>query len=162
MLIPAISVKEEIEKKFTEILYSNDYFLYSGFAHDCTPPTIHPEDYRYDYACVEEKDGKRNVIGFFSYFEDVSSNSVQRFGLISFDKGNTLFVKDVFTKIEELYRTHHRIEWRMIGCNPVKRHYDKFCKKYNGNVVVLHDYLKDKEGNYVDEYIYEIINPDRG
>jgi hypothetical protein len=45
----------------------------------------------------------------------------------------------------------------MIGGNPVKRHYDKFCAKHNGNRVVLHDVCKDENGNYRDEYIYEII-----
>ena len=46
----------------------------------------------------------------------------------------------------------------MIGENPVKKHYDKFCSKHGGNVVVLHDACKDPNGKYVNAYIYEIVN----
>jgi hypothetical protein len=46
----------------------------------------------------------------------------------------------------------------MIGGNSVKKHYDKFCKKYKGKIVRLRDITKDDSGNYHDEYIYEIIN----
>lgn len=52
----------------------------------------------------------------------------------------------------------HRIEWRVVSGNPVKKHYDKFCKKYNGNIIKLTDVFKDKYGNYRDSYIYEILN----
>lgn len=52
----------------------------------------------------------------------------------------------------------HRIEWRMIGGNPVERSYDKFCNKFGGTKHVLRDAIKDKYGKYHDDIIYEIIN----
>jgi hypothetical protein len=58
----------------------------------------------------------------------------------------------------ELVNKHRRIEWRMIGGNPVQRHYDHFIKHFHGSRVVLHDVCKDGEGKYRDEYIYEILN----
>jgi len=45
-----------------------------------------------------------------------------------------------------------------VGNNPVKRSYDTFCKKYNGMIAHLHQSTKDTNGNYVDEFIYEIID----
>ena len=51
----------------------------------------------------------------------------------------------------------HRVEWRMIGGNPAERAYDRFCKKYNGTKHILKDVMKDREGNYHDDIIYEII-----
>jgi hypothetical protein len=49
----------------------------------------------------------------------------------------------------------------MIAGNPVKRHYDKFCRRYGGNIVKLHETERGPSGEYVDEYIYEIINGGR-
>ena len=45
----------------------------------------------------------------------------------------------------------------MIGGNPVEKHYDKFCEKYNGTKHVLKDAIKDKFGKYHNDVIYEII-----
>ena len=59
-------------------------------------------------------------------------------------------------KLVNVYNLH-RIEWRMIGGNPIEKHYDKFCKKYNGKKHVLTDVFKDRYGNYHDDIIYEII-----
>ena len=51
----------------------------------------------------------------------------------------------------------HRIEWFMVSGNPVERHYDKFCEKYNGRKIVLKDTFKDRRGEYHDSITYEII-----
>lgn len=51
----------------------------------------------------------------------------------------------------------HRIEWRMVGGNPVERSYYRFCKKFNGSKHILKDAVKDRYGNYHDDIIYEII-----
>ena len=45
----------------------------------------------------------------------------------------------------------------MVGGNPVEKHYDKFCKKYNGKKFILTDAVKDKYGKYHNDVIYEII-----
>ena len=51
----------------------------------------------------------------------------------------------------------HRMEYRMIGGNPVERHYDNFCRRYNGKKIMLTDVFKDRYGKYHDMAIYEII-----
>ena len=83
---------------------------------------------------------------------------VNNFGLISFYKGNALVGKDIFDKLEELIHKFHRVEWRAISGNPACRGYDKFVKKHNGKKLILTDVCKDADGNYHDDYIYEIIN----
>ena len=79
--------------------------------------------------------------------------------MYAFDKGNILIgkaLKEIMDKLINEYHLH-RIEWRMIGGNPVERSYDRFCKKYNGNKYVLKDVFKDRQGKYHDDCIYEII-----
>lgn len=154
MLLPAILYKEEIEKAFAKELYTENYFYYSGYAHCHSLTEIKAQDNLYQYAIVD----KDKLIGYLSYTVQDSTDCVYNFGLYSFDKGNYIIGKDLFSELEKLVKTHRRIEWRMIGGNPVKKHYDRFCKKYGGNFVVLHDVCKDPYGSYRDEYIYEIVN----
>ena len=154
MLVPAILYKTEIEKAFASELYTKDYFYYYGYAYGNSIPEIKTEDNLYQYA-ITNKDGK--LIGYLAYSMYTHADSANSFSLYSFDRGNPIIGKDLFEKLEELIQKHHRIEWRMIAGNPVKKHYDKFCEKHNGNIVVLHDVCKDDAGFYHDEYIYEIV-----
>ena len=70
-------------------------------------------------------------------------------------------IQEIYDVLEDLLQKHHRMEWRVIDGNHAKRGYDAFCKKHNGQIVCLHDVCKDLQGNYRDEYIYEIINGER-
>ena len=156
MLKPAILFKDELERKFKEQIYTNDFFLYAGYDGCAYIPEIKMEDFSYQYAIV---DGD-NVIGYFSYSLNTCSDTINNFGLYSFDRGNAIIGKDLLRKMKELVKAHHRIEWRMIGGNPIKRHYDRFCKRCGGNIVKLHEVVRTPSGDYVDEYIYEIVNSD--
>lgn len=155
MLKPALLYTNEITRKFTEHLYTTDYFYYCGYYCGNSLPKIEEEEDLYQYAIVDSTD---NVIGFLRYRVNDYNDTVQDFGLFSFDKGNPILGIDVFHKLEQLIKNHHRVEWRVVGNNPVKRHYDKYCKRHNGYIHHFHETTKDKKGNYIDSYLYEIIN----
>ena len=89
---------------------------------------------------------------------DWYTSKAYNFGLFSFDRGNPLVGKDVFNKLEELVNTLHRVEWRAVGGNPACRGYDNFIKRHNGNKHILKDCIRDRNGNYHDDIIYEIVN----
>lgn len=154
MLVPAILYKKEIEHNFLKSLYTNDYFFYMGYPHYYESPAIEVRENVYQYAIVNN--GK--VIGYFSYKVDPIISCVNHFGFYSFDRGNYVIGRDVFSEMEKLIKRFHRTEWLVIGNNPVKKHYDKFCKKHNGRIIKLCDAVKDPDGNYLDKYVYEIIN----
>ena len=157
MLVPAIMYKEEIEKNFAKKFYSMDMFYETGTVNSNWSPDIPscPEGGLFTQAIINSKE---KVIGYLSYRVDYYESNVYNFGLISFDKGNALVGKDIFDKLEELVQKFHRVEWRAIGGNPACRGYDKFIKKHNGKKLILTDACKDADGNYHDDYIYEIIN----
>lgn len=173
MLKPAMLYKDELEKKFASVMYDDDYFLYMGYAHGHELPKIEPMDNVYLWAIVCETKinidplgvfqelkympTKENVIGYFAYQIQPETDTVLNFGLYSFDRGNLLIGYDVYHKMQELVKNHRRIEWRVIGGNPVIRHYDKFCYMNNGRKVTLHKVVKDPNGVYRDEHIYEIV-----
>jgi hypothetical protein len=172
MLKPAYLYKEQLEKKFAEIMYNDDYFLYMGYAHGHELPKIEPKDNVYQWAIVspervtnvdeygnitEPVEIPEKIIGWFAYQIQPETDTVLNFGLYSFDRGNPVIGLDVYRKMEELIFNHRRIEWRVIGGNPVVKYYDKFCEKYGGNKVTLHSVVKDQNGVYRDEHIYEIL-----
>lgn len=168
MLIPALCYKEEMLKKFAAEMYSDKYFLYMGYAHGHTLPNLDDSDHNYRWAIVDKDPESDNpddkiLIGYLAYRIYSDTNSVENFGLYAFDNTpkDSCLGTDVRDKLIELINTYHRVSWRMIGGNPIQHAYDWVVKKYNGNVVQLHDVTKDLQGNYRDEFIYEIINPER-
>ena len=153
MLVPAITKKAEIEQKFAEHIYDDDMFLFNGYPHCNTIHTIEPKENRYQWAIVDND----KLIGYFAYNIYAETDTACSFGLYSFDKGNPIIGLDVFKKMKELVNTHRRLEWRMVGGNPVQKHYDRFCEKYGGKRVCLHKVVKDNQGKYHDEFIYEVV-----
>lgn len=154
MLVPAVTKKDELERLFAEKIYSEDYYWYSGDICSNELPQIAATDNIFQYAML---DGEK-VVGYLAYCIESATDTVYDFGLLSFDKRNPVIGRDLFSEIERLVKTHRRIEWRMIGGNPVQRHYDKFCERHGGNVVTLHDVRKGPDGKWHDERIYEIIS----
>ena len=161
MLIPAMLHKEEIRNLLKKYIYSEEMFFYSGWNGYSVPEF--PDEFDgcdFRYAIVDND----KVIGYFSYTFDMHSKCLRNFGLYSFDRGNPIIGKDILYEIKRIIKEYqpHRMEWRMIGGNPVERHYDKFCKRYNGKKFVLTDACMDRKGIYHDDVIYEIIFKQEG
>lgn len=156
MLIPAIARKAELEQLFAEHIYDDDMFLYNGYPHYNSIPDFTLKENIYRWAIVDDD----KVIGYFTYHIDTHSDNVCSIGLYSFDRGNPLVGIDIYRKMKQLAKNHRRVEWRMIGGNPVKKHYDRFLKRMNGRKVMLKKLVKDMHGKYRDEYIYEIVRGD--
>ena len=157
MLIPAISKKYEIIQEFRKLQYTDNLMLEVGCCDNYMPNIIEePNRETYQYAIVNSED---KLIGYIGYEIDWYSSCAHNFGLMSFDKGNALIGKEVYNIMMDLIENKklHRIEWYMVGGNPAERSYDKLCQKYNGNKIILHDVFKDRNGNYRNSIIYEII-----
>lgn len=154
MLVPAILYKEDIIKEFQKLYYTEDMLFETGCLEQWHPNISDmPKEGQFNYAITNNN----KLIGYLSYQIDYYASKAYNFGLMSFDRGNPIIGKDLFEKLKELVSTMHRVEWRMVGGNPVEKHYDKFCKKYNGNKHILKDSIKDKNGKYRDDIIYEIV-----
>ena len=159
MLEPAIAHRDELVSLFAKEIYSDDYFYYVGYPHWFGIPEIGTASGDEGWGCDVRwaiLDGEK-VIGYFAYRIDSICNSVSRFGLYSFDRGNPIIGIDIFRKLEELVKRFHRVEWRVVEGNPVIRHYDRFCERHRGRKVVLHHATKGPDGEYLDEYLYEIV-----
>lgn len=155
MLVPAILYKEQIIKEFQKYYYTTDMLYETGDIENWVPQIAEcPESWQFQYAII---DNNKKLVGYLGYVVDWYVSKAYNFGLFSFDRGNILVGKDVFDKLEELVKTFHRVEWRAVGGNPACRGYDSFIKKHNGTKHILKDSIKDKDGNYHDDIIYEIV-----
>lgn len=156
MLVPAILYKEQICKEFSEKSYSNEMINYTGSLSWDVPKIDKEGDGScYQYAIVENN----KLIGYFTYRINWYTSCACCFGLFSFDPNNKIIGIDVYRELKKIINDYHihRIEWRMVGGNTVEKHYDRFCKRYNGNKFILTDAIKDRYGNYHNDIIYEII-----
>ena len=156
MLEPAMLHKEAILNGLKKRIYEDEMLYYSGWNGYTLPEISNEVDGgEYRFAIL---DGDK-VIGYFCYTYDMHSKCLRNFGLYSFDKGNPIIGKDILYEIKRIIKEYqpHRMEWRMISGNPVEKHYDKFCKRYNGRKFVLTDVFKDRYGNYHNDVIYEIV-----
>lgn len=157
MLIPAILRENEILENIKKYYYTEDMMYETGSLNNWLLNIQNiTEDGRFQYAIVNSEN---KLLGYLDYQINWYSSCAHNFGIISFDRGNPIVGKDLFNELNKLIYQYkiHRIEWRMIGGNPVEKHYDKFCKKFNGSKHILKDAIKDKYGRYHDDIIYEII-----
>lgn len=158
MLIPAILKRDEILEGYKRYFYTEDMMYESGGLGNWLPDIKEePDERRYQYAIV---DSHEKLIGYLDYCIDWYKSCAYNFGLLSFDRGNPLVGKELFAEMSKLIHEYklHRIEWGMVGGNPVERSYDKFCERYGGTKHIFRDAMKDKCGNYRNTVLYEIIN----
>lgn len=156
MLKPAICYKDEITQKMQEYFYTTDMLYETGSLDNWVPNIVEcPQEGCYQYAIVNSEN---KLVGFLCYHVNLYVSKAYNFGLFSFDRGNPLVGRDLFTKLEELVNRYHRIEWRAVSGNPACKSYDAFIKRHNGNKHILKDSIKDAEGNYHDDLIYEIVS----
>lgn len=155
MLKPAILYRDEIYNEFLRKSYSDEMFLYMGCIATSMPEIQERNDGGvYQYAIIDNYE----LVGYFCYEVDWYSSTAHCFGLMGFKKSSAIGI-DIIRELRKLINDYNirRIEWRMIGGNPVEKHYDKFCKRYNGRKLVLHDAIRDRKGKYHDDVIYEIL-----
>lgn len=159
MLVPAILYKEQITKSMQKYFYTTDMLYEAGCMANWTPKIFDcPAESDFQYAIVDKD---KRLIGYLGYSIDWYVSKAYNFALFSFNRGNIIVGRDVFSKLEELINMLHKIEWRAVGGNPACRGYDNFIKMHNGKKHILKDSIKDKNGNYHDDIIYEIINEER-
>ena len=173
MLVPAACYKEEIEKKFAELAYTEKLMWYDGCIENYRHELPEGED-RYQFAIVE--DGQ--LFGYISFRVDWYCSQAFNFGLMSF--GGEYYHAEpyfryisgkavVFKAIREVIRmlesfNLHRIDFRCVGGNPAEIRYtgiiSMFHKDFKIRKVAFKDNIKDRQGNYHDTIMFELIRKD--
>lgn len=177
MLVPAITYKETIEQEFQKIQYSNKYLWYTGSI-DNYDMEVKTEGDKFAFAIVYQEE----LIGYVSFRVDWYCSMAYNFGLIKFksevkDKekvnnwGCPVIVNTsriMFIAIWEVIRmiesfNLHRIDFRCVSGNPARNHYSRISRKirdqgkYDFNLMVFTDNIRDKQGNYHNTIVYELL-----
>lgn len=159
MLRPAHLYQEEIIEKMYETWYNPAYKYYYDM--EMTIPNFNVSNGQHQFASVDEKG---NVIGYLSYNVYIAASRANCFGIISFDKGNLTFIKDVYQMIDECFTKFglNSVEWMVFENNSeVLKAYRTFVKHRGGREVgILHDATKAYDNKLNDVIIFEILAKD--
>lgn len=158
----------EIQKNFYRIWYDPAYQYYFGIDRRWTPANADDTDAGSDrvihqFASVDPKTGK--VIGYIGYILRLSTRGASDFGAINFyrDEYPTLFAKDLFTAIEDLFEKFgcRVMNFMEVEGNPIEKSYDRLVQKYGGRIV---GYQRDQalaiDGKLCNAKLYEIHSDD--
>lgn len=131
MLKPAQLYKEKLHNEYVKTWYKPENIFYTGWTGDSIPKI---PDNNYDSHRFVSVDKYDKLIGYISYSIDWVSMNADRFGIISFDKGNIEFARDVYKCICDLFEKYrmNRISWCAYVENPAIRAYRNFIKKHGG------------------------------
>lgn len=156
MLKNALLYKDEIMRKYQDVMYDLRYQYYCGGSGHNQPLIPENNFERHTFASVDEEG---NVIGFISYNVDYAAMSCCNFGACSFDIGNRNFTKDLFIAIDEIFTKYHmnRLDFWCFIDNPVRPTYQKLIEKYGGRVVgTMTDTAKLQDGELHSSIIFEL------
>ena len=158
MLKAAQLYREQLETKNIESWYKQENIYYHGGTGEYM---MDVPDNNADSHCFVSVDKDDNVIGYISYSVDWNAMSADNWGMISFDKGNLVFAKDLYQAICDCFEVYHlnRISWNCYADNPAIRGYRNFIKKHGGReCAYFRQYTKLKDGKLHDSVSFEILS----
>lgn len=157
MLKSAQLYEGQLKQKFIESWYDLRNMYYNGWSGTEVPELPNNNYEQHHFVSVNSKN---EIIGYIAYNVCWISMSADRFGIISFDKGNLEFIKDVKKVIDDLFCKYNmnRLQWSCYVDNPAIRGYRNFIKKYGGRECGYYrQVVKLQDGKLHDSVEFEIL-----
>ena len=167
MLVPAIQYKDEIEKEFQRIQYTDKYLWYTGSI-DNYDIEVKTEGDKFSFAIVCQE----HLIGYISFRVDWYCSMAYNFSLIRFSDAfveiDGVVTRTMASAIREVIRmiesfSLHRIDFRCVSGNPAEFSYWRIMKlveksgKWHWHEIKFTDNIRDYRGEYHDTICYELI-----
>lgn len=165
MLLSASLYKEEIEKQFKQIQYSDKYLWYTGSI-DNYDMEVKTEGDKFAFAVVSDEGGL--LMGYISFRVDWYCSMAYNFSLIAFrhtpnsKRVMASAIREVMKMIDGF--NLHRIDFRCVSGNPAERGYWKILKridmqkKYTIRHLVFTDNIRDWKGEYHNTVCFELLH----
>ncbi|MDO4562204.1 MAG: GNAT family protein [Clostridia bacterium] len=156
MLKPAQLYQDELNKKYINTWYDDRYMYYRSYG---TGIIELPKD-NYDNHHFVSVDDNDDIIGYMSYHINWNIKTANAFGIISFDIGNVMFLRDIKRATDDIFYKYNlnRIEWFCVADNPAIKGYRKFIKRHGGREC---GYLREtallSDGKLHDDVFFEIL-----
>lgn len=163
MLVPAITYKETIEQEFKKIQYSDKYLWYTGSI-DNYDIEVKTEGDKFAFAIITYIHSREVLAGYVSFRVDWYCSMAYNFSLIKFLDASMVMaraIREVMRMVESF--NLHRIDFRCVSGNPAEFSYWRIMKlveksgKWHWNEIKFTDNIRDKQGNYHDTIVYELI-----
>lgn len=157
MLRPAQLYKDRLYEEYVKTWYKPEYMYYTGWTGDQVPEIPNNNYNTHHFVSIDKND---SIIGYINYSVDWISMNADRFGIISFDRGNIEFARDVYHVIFNLFEKYHmnRISWFAYVENPAIRAYRNFIKKHGGRECGYYRQIaKLQDGKLHDSVQFEIL-----
>lgn len=160
MLKPALLYKEKINELYVRTWYDPEYMY---FTMGSGTEQYHFDDNnldRHQFASVDDQD---NVIGVITYRVDYQIMSATSVGIISFQKMNRTFMRDLRQAVEDIFFKYNmnRLSFYAVADNPAVRGYKNFVKRYGGTICGYeHECCKLMDGTLHDFIAFEIMAKD--
>ena len=125
MLKPAQLYQTELNEKFIGIWYDPEYMYYTFSSGFSTLDFVDNNYNSHSFACLDKSN---NIIGFISYDIHPATMSVDNLAILSFDKGNIIFGRDLKQVIYDIFNKYHmnRLEFQCIAGNRSFESYDTY------------------------------------
>ena len=131
MLKPAQLYEGELQAKWMNLWYNPEYMYCVS-----TPGYNRLEigDGNVGDHDLVSVDDEGNILGFISYSIVWATKLVGDIQIVSFDKGNLMFIEDLYQAIYNCFKVYNfnKIEWSCYADNPAIRGYRKFIKRCGG------------------------------
>lgn len=157
MLRPAQLYESSLREQLIQSWYKPENIYVSGWTGN---EILELPDNNYNSHHFVSVDSKDRVIGYITYSVNWSAMSADQFGIISFNKGNLIFVKDLYQAIRNLFNVFHmnRISWCCYTDNPALRSYKNFVRKYGGRECgYKRQIVRLQDGKLHDSIEFEIL-----
>lgn len=157
MLKPAQLYKDRLYEEYVKTWYKPEYMYYTGWTGDQVPEIPNDNYDTHHFVSIDKND---SIIGYINYSVNWISMNADRFGIISFDRGNIELARDVYHVICNLFEKYHmnRISWFAYVENPAIRAYRNFVKKHGGRECGYYRQIaKLQDGKLHDSVQFEIL-----
>lgn len=150
----------EIREKDLSTWYNPKYMYYDGYT-GSELTKFDDDNYRaHKFVSVDENN---NVIGLITYCIDWNCSSVDRFGIICYEKCSVLFIRDVIQAIKDIFYRYNinRVEFFCYVGNPALKGYRRLVDKFGGKECGYYrKYSKLMDGKLHDAVVFEILKSD--
>ena len=157
MLKPAQLYTDRLREEILKTWYRPENIYWNGSYWDSLVDIPEVNASKHCFASVDRQD---RLIGYICYAVDWAAMSADGFGIISFDKGNMEFIKDVCEAVSDIFTKYHmnRISWFCYADNPAIRGYRNFIRRHGGRVCGHYrQYARLQDGKLHDSVMFEIL-----
>ena len=160
MIDIAIRHKEELQELFLGTWYNEKYKFYNMSSYN---GIFAVSDSSWDSHEFVSIDKNNNIIGYISYYIAREHERISDLCVINFTEDKLLFGRDIYQVFKDIFEKFNfrKISYSVIIGNPMERSYDRWTKKYGGQIIgIEREHIKLMDNKYYDVKKYELFRDD--